>query len=247
MTRVAFYAPMKSPHSPTPSGDREMARNLITAIAAEGDHVDLVSELRIYDKHGDSAKQHALRAAAEAETQRLIAELPQDTSVWVTYHNYYKAPDLIGPQVCAARQIPYVQMESTRASSRLKGPWAGFAQSAHEACDAAKVIFYHTANDLITLERDRFGTQALVELPPFLPIRDLPPQAAAEGPMKGVLDYTEDPIVSSDVVGQPCSSLIDGKSTMVINGNMIKVVSWYDNEWGYSNRVVDLMMKSHSL
>ncbi len=186
MTRVAFYAPMKSPHSPTPSGDREMARNLITAIAAEGDQVDLVSELRIYDKHGDTSKQHALRAAAEAETQRLIAALPQDTSIWVTYHNYYKAPDLIGPQVCAARQIPYVQMESTRASSRLKGSWAGFAQSAHEACDAAKVIFYHTANDLITLERDRFGTQALVELPPFLPITDLPAQATAEGPMLAV-------------------------------------------------------------
>ena len=129
MSRVAFYAPMKSPHSPTPSGDREMARNLITALAAEGDHVDLVSELRIYDKHGDSAKQHALRAAAEAETQRLITELPQDTQLWVTYHNYYKAPDLIGPQVCAARRIPYVQMESTRASSRLKGPWAGPSRS----------------------------------------------------------------------------------------------------------------------
>ena len=66
-------------------------------------------------------------------------------------------------------------------------------------------------------------------------------KAAAEGPMKGVLDYTEDPIVSSDVVGHPASSLFDAGSTMVMGDKMVKVVSWYDNEWGYSNRVVELM------
>ncbi|NVO57063.1 glycosyltransferase family 4 protein [Rhodobacteraceae bacterium B1Z28] len=183
MARVAFYAPMKSPDSPKPSGDREMARNLMRAIAAKGDTVDLVSQLRIYDKSGDPTVQHALRSTAETEAKRLIADLPSDTNLWVTYHNYYKAPDLLGPQVCAARNIPYVQLESTRASSRLTGPWAGFAQSAHDASDAAQVIFYHTANDLITLQRDRHGTQALVEFPPFLPMSALPPETSGEGPM----------------------------------------------------------------
>ena len=72
-------------------------------------------------------------------------------------------------------------------------------------------------------------------------------KAAAAGPMKGLLAYTEDPIVSSDIVGNPHSSTIDGLSTMVTGGNLLKVVSWYDNEWGYSNRVVDLIAKSHSL
>jgi glyceraldehyde 3-phosphate dehydrogenase len=66
-------------------------------------------------------------------------------------------------------------------------------------------------------------------------------RAAAEGPMKGILAYTEDPIVSSDVVGDPHSSIIDGQSTMVMEGNMVKVLSWYDNEWGYSTRCRDLM------
>jgi len=65
---------------------------------------------------------------------------------------------------------------------------------------------------------------------------------AAEGPMKGILEYCEDPIVSTDVIGNPHSSIFDALSTMVI-GNMAKVVSWYDNEWGYSNRVVDLIKK----
>ncbi len=69
----------------------------------------------------------------------------------------------------------------------------------------------------------------------------------AEGPMKGILGYTEDPIVSSDVVGGTYSSLFDAGCTYVSGSNLVKVVSWYDNEWGYSNRVVDLIKKAHEL
>ena len=64
---------------------------------------------------------------------------------------------------------------------------------------------------------------------------------ASEGPLKGILNYTEEPLVSSDFNGDPASSTIDAFSTMVVGDNMVKVVSWYDNEWGYSNRVVDLL------
>lgn len=63
---------------------------------------------------------------------------------------------------------------------------------------------------------------------------------AAEGPMKGILNYNEEPLVSSDYNGDPASSSIDGLSTMVVGDNLVKVVSWYDNEWGYSSRVIDL-------
>jgi glyceraldehyde 3-phosphate dehydrogenase len=72
-------------------------------------------------------------------------------------------------------------------------------------------------------------------------------KAAADGPMKGILAYTEDPIVSSDIIGDNHSSIFDGLSTMVMADNMVKVVSWYDNEWGYSCRVVDLIRLSCSL
>lgn len=67
-------------------------------------------------------------------------------------------------------------------------------------------------------------------------------KAAAEGPLKGILAYVEDPIVSADIVGDSHSSLFDSKLTMVLGGkgNLVKCVSWYDNEWGYSNRVKDL-------
>jgi glyceraldehyde 3-phosphate dehydrogenase len=66
-------------------------------------------------------------------------------------------------------------------------------------------------------------------------------KAAADGPMKGILKYTEDPIVSGDIVTDPHSSIVDGLLTEVMDGTLVKIVSWYDNEWGYSNRVVDLV------
>ncbi len=67
-------------------------------------------------------------------------------------------------------------------------------------------------------------------------------KSAAEGKMKGVMAYTEEPIVSRDIVGDTHSATIDGQSTLVIGGkgNLVKIFSWYDNEWGYSNRLVDL-------
>ncbi len=64
----------------------------------------------------------------------------------------------------------------------------------------------------------------------------------AEGKMKGILEYTEDPIVSQDIVGNPHSSIFDALSTKVIGGNFVHVASWYDNEWGYSNRLKDLVL-----
>jgi len=65
-------------------------------------------------------------------------------------------------------------------------------------------------------------------------------KAAAEGPLKGILEYTEDPIVSADIVTNPHSCIVDSQLTKVI-GTSVKVVGWYDNEWGYSNRLVDLV------
>ncbi|HHT9104320.1 MAG TPA: type I glyceraldehyde-3-phosphate dehydrogenase [Candidatus Wujingus californicus] len=64
---------------------------------------------------------------------------------------------------------------------------------------------------------------------------------AAEGELKGILQYCEDPIVSSDIIGNPHSSIFDSELTYVIDKRMIKVVAWYDNEWGFSNRMIDLI------
>ncbi len=66
---------------------------------------------------------------------------------------------------------------------------------------------------------------------------------AADGSLRGLLAYTEDPIVSSDIIKNPASSIVDSQLTAVMDGTMAKVVSWYDNEWGYSNRIVDLVQR----
>jgi glyceraldehyde 3-phosphate dehydrogenase len=67
-------------------------------------------------------------------------------------------------------------------------------------------------------------------------------KAASEGAMKGILGYTEDEVVSSDFIGETCSSIFDAKAGIALNDTFVKLVSWYDNEWGYSCRVVDLIV-----
>jgi len=74
-------------------------------------------------------------------------------------------------------------------------------------------------------------------------INDLFAGKADTGDLTGILQYTEDPIVSSDIVTNPYSSIVDGGLTAVLDGTLVKVVSWYDNEWGYSNRLADLVQK----
>ena len=68
-------------------------------------------------------------------------------------------------------------------------------------------------------------------------------KAAAAGPMKGFLEYCTDPIVSSDVIGNPHSCVFDALSTNVLDGSLVKILAWYDNEWGFSNRVVDALLR----
>ncbi len=67
--------------------------------------------------------------------------------------------------------------------------------------------------------------------------------ATEDGPLVGLLEYTEDPIVSTDIVKNPASSIVDSSLTAVMDGTMVKVIAWYDNEWGYSNRVIELVQR----
>jgi glyceraldehyde 3-phosphate dehydrogenase len=67
-------------------------------------------------------------------------------------------------------------------------------------------------------------------------------KAASENELKGILGYTSDPVVSTDMLHNPNSSIVDSDLTKVLDGNLAKVVAWYDNEWGYSSRVVDLIV-----
>lgn len=223
MRRIAFYAPLKPPNHPVPSGDREMARNLMTALRATGARVDLVSELRIYDGSGDIGHQRRLRASAAAEAARLTAELSQHpVSAWVSYHNYYKSPDLVGPEICRALDLPYVLIEATRAPKRLTGPWAGFEADAEAACDAADAIFYMTRHDHESLDRDRPASQMLVSLRPFLPVSNIPSRAPHSGGQRifcaGMM-RPGDKLASYEIVSETLRCLPDQPWTLDIAGD----------------------------
>jgi len=89
----------------------------------------------------------------------------------------------------------------------------------------------------------RFGTAPIFPLQTFWTIDPLSKPAikeASEGPMKGVLGMTSDEVVSTDFIGNKFSSIFDVKAGIALNKSFVKLVSWYDNEWGYSNRLVDL-------
>jgi len=67
-------------------------------------------------------------------------------------------------------------------------------------------------------------------------------KTAAEGPMKGIIGYTEDDVVSSDMIGESCTCVFDAKAGIALNDHFVKLIAWYDNEWGYSCKVLDLIM-----
>ncbi|MEP5732023.1 MAG: glycosyltransferase family 4 protein [Sulfitobacter sp.] len=185
--RLAFYAPMKSPDHPVPSGDRNIARALMAALTHMGADLTLASRLRCRDGRGDVAQQRILVEEAQAEISRLITlGQTEKWRAWVTYHNYYKAPDLIGPLVAKNLGIPYCQVESTRAKKRLVGGWSDFAERAEAATDAAAAVFYFTTRDAQSLQRDAPAGQHLIHLRPFLNMATLPPASDLNGPMLSV-------------------------------------------------------------
>ncbi len=187
MTRAAFYAPMKPPDDPKPSGDRTMARAIAAALSAEGVHVNLVSRFRSRDKAGNADFQSKKYAAALDEITRLTSQgKAENWHVWVTYHNYYKAPDLLGPAVSQALNIPYIIVEASRARKRLAGPWARYAKAAEAASDAADALLYMTRRDAAALEAYRKGGQRLVHFPPFLTCEKLPEETIRDGTILAV-------------------------------------------------------------
>ena len=109
--RIAFYAPMKAPTHPAPSGDRRVAQLLWRALEAAGHEVFLASDFRAYEDDGDSAKQQALAARGAEIAAGLVVEWQANEAIgrpdlWFSYHLYHKAPDWLGPAVAAALDIP---------------------------------------------------------------------------------------------------------------------------------------------
>ncbi len=171
--RIAFYAPMKPPDAPTPSGDRRMARLLMEALRIGGHEVALASRFRSWS--ADPARHAALQLAACGETTRLLrgyqgAAATHDSrpDLWFTYHLYYKAPDWVGPAVADALGIPYIVAEASHAPKRAAGPWAAGHAAAEAAIRRASAICAINPADSACLAPLLDDASTLSALPPFL-------------------------------------------------------------------------------
>ncbi len=167
---LAFYAPMKSPKSPRPSGDRTLARLFHQALEVAGFQVELASEFRSWEGRGDPRAQARLRQAGEAVAASLLSDwgsLPTDQrpAAWFTYHLYHKAPDWIGPAVCRALGIPYFLAEASLAPRQAGGPWESGHAAARDAIALATRVFNINPRDLPGLAELE---HKVVPLAPFL-------------------------------------------------------------------------------
>lgn len=143
---VAFYAPLKPPCFPVPSGDRRMARSLIQALKLAGHDVEIASVYRSRDGQGNLTRQARLAELGARLAHRVIRRYKRKDpaarpDLWFTYHLYYKAPDFIGPLVCDALDIPYVVAEASHAPKRAGGEWDIGHRATEAAIARADLIF----------------------------------------------------------------------------------------------------------
>ncbi|BAL86830.1 putative glyceraldehyde 3-phosphate dehydrogenase [Actinoplanes missouriensis 431] len=214
------------------------AKKVIISAPAKNEDITIV--MGVNDNLYDGAK-HTVISNASCTTNCLapMAKVLNDTigiekGLMTTIHAYTQDQNLQdGPHKdlrrarAAALNIVPTSTGAAKAVSlvlpELKGKLDGFALRVPIPTGSATDLTFTAARDTTVEE-----VNAAIK-------------AAAEGPLKGILVYTEDDIVSADIVTDPASCIFDAGLTKVIGGNQVKVVGWYDNEWGYSNRLVDLV------
>jgi glycosyltransferase involved in cell wall biosynthesis len=170
---IAFYATMRRPDHSTPSGDRLMADLLIKALQKAGHDVRLVNSVRTFSHVPDEAARRRLKDRAHADAKALSARWSSTTAewrpaCWFTYHPYYKAPDWLGPEICARLAIPYLTAESSYAPKRDSGPWHAWQADVVGAVRQAARNFCFTERDKAGLLRIEGRRGLLVDLPPFI-------------------------------------------------------------------------------
>ncbi len=227
--------------------DREKAEVHIThggakrvIISAPGKNDDLTIVLGVnhesYDpqKHfvvsNGSCTTNGLAPAAQVLHQRFGIEhgLMNTTHAYTNSQALHDQPekDLRGARAAALSIVPYSSGAAKalgKVIPELEGRLTGYSLR-------VPVPVVSIVDLTVTLKRDVTVDE----------VNDAFRQATAEGPLQGILGYSDEPLVSSDYQGDPRSSIIDGLSTLVIGGNLVKILAWYDNEWGFSNRLVDL-------
>jgi glyceraldehyde 3-phosphate dehydrogenase len=209
-------------------------------ISAPGKEVDLTICMGVNENDYDSAKHHIVSNAScttnclAPVAKVLLEEFGIVKGLMTTVHSYtndQRILDLPHEDLRRARAAALSMIPTTTGAAKavalvlptLKGKLDGMA------------VRVPTPNvSLIDLVVETEKSTSVTEVNAAF-------KRAADGPLKGILDYCELPLVSIDYKGNPASSTVDAQTTAVIGGNMVKVISWYDNEWGYSNRLCDLV------
>ncbi len=180
---IAFYAPLKPPNHPNPSGDRLLARLFIAALERAGHRVSLASTLRSFEGKADPVSQSAIRGAAEIAAQQLVERWGGDDApdLWFSYHVYHKAPDWIGPRVCGALGIPYVVAEASVSPSQAGGPWRNGHEQARRCVSRADAVVALNRRDIeCTRPLMRSGAR-LLRLAPFIDWQSWPSSRRTAG------------------------------------------------------------------
>ncbi|HVF64574.1 MAG TPA: glycosyltransferase family 4 protein [Casimicrobiaceae bacterium] len=172
--RIAFYAPLKSPDHPIPSGDRLLARNFVAALKRAGHDVSIAERLRTFDGTGDERRQHRLARLAQRCAERLVSRWKHDTragpDLWFTYHIYHKAPDWIGPAVSRALDIPYVVAEASIARKQRDGPWRFGHAAVVDAVRSADAVISINPGDVPGIAAERGNAPPPIALAPYLDV-----------------------------------------------------------------------------
>lgn len=209
-------------------------------ISAPGKNDDLTIVLGVNDGQYDPLKHHVvsngscttngLAPAAQVLHQHFGIEhgLMNTTHAYTNSQALHDQPekDLRGARAAALSIVPYSSGAAKalgKVIPELEGRLTGYSLR-------VPVPVVSIVDLTVTLKRDVTADE----------VNNAFREAAAAGPLQGILGYSDEPLVSSDYQGDARSSIIDGLSTLVIGGNMVKILAWYDNEWGFSNRLVEL-------
>jgi len=212
---------------------------IISAPAKPADSVDLTMVLGVNDSAYDPARHHIIsNASCTTNCLAPVAKVLHDSfgirrGLMTTIHSYtndQRILDLPHSDLRRARAAALNIIPTTTGAAKavalvipeLEGRFDGFALRV--PTPTVSIVDF-----VAELEKSASRDEVNAAL-----------KAAAEGPLQGILAYSEEPLVSMDLKGDSHSSIVDGPLTNIIHGNMVKVISWYDNEWGYSSRVVDL-------
>ncbi|AEJ39696.1 glyceraldehyde-3-phosphate dehydrogenase [Sulfobacillus acidophilus TPY] len=217
--------------------DQGGARRVIISAPAKGEDITIV--LGVNDDRYDPHR-HVILSNASCTTNCLapVAKVLDETfgieqGLMTTVHSYTNDQRLL--------DLPHSDLRRARAAAQNIIPTStGAAKALHLVLPQLKGKMNGISLRVPTSVVSIVDLTVTTSRPVSVEAINQAFQAAAEGPLKGILEYTDEPLVSGDFKGDPHSSIVDGKETMVLGDHMAKVLAWYDNEWGYANRLVEL-------